>query len=441
MRAGAALRDISPGGPVQLCGYPESPVSSGVHDPLCIAAYYFESGGEEALYLTADLCFFARPRAKKITEAVSAATGIAEDHILLAATHTHCAPATDCDIYSEVFGPELCPEYMDFVQCRAVDAAREAAESSFPAQLAWGSGCCGAEQGIGGNRHDPQRYAQDPQVAVLAVADGRGAVRGILVSYALHPTVLPVDMPEASADYVAYLRAAVEEAYPGAVFGFMQGCSGNQSSRYFRREQSFREAGRFGRTIGAEALRVLKGLQFAPMDTPLRAERRFFHPSNMRKIPSRTQARGAVRQAREAYEALTAAGARAAERRSAECTMIGARMMELCARDAEKYGREAVLATATPVELHYLILGGLAIAGVSAEVGLAVKEASPFALTMLSTLTGGSSQSYICSDYAYEAAYYEPSESLYGRGTAEELAAVLAKDLRRLYRGVPVRGL
>ena len=125
--------------------------------------------------------------------------------------------------------------------------------------------------------------------------------------------------------------------------------------------------------------------------------------------------------------------------------MIGARMMELCARDAEKYGREAVLATATPVELHYLILGGLAIAGVSAEVfaevGLAVKEASPFALTMLSTLTGGSSQSYICSDYAYEAAYYEPSESLYGRGTAEELAAVLAKDLRRLYRGVPVRGL
>ena len=49
MRAGTAIRDISPKGPVQLCGYPESPVSEGVHDPLYAAVYYFEQGGEQAV--------------------------------------------------------------------------------------------------------------------------------------------------------------------------------------------------------------------------------------------------------------------------------------------------------------------------------------------------------------------------------------------------------
>ena len=81
-------------------------------------------------------------------------------------------------------------------------------------------------------------------------------------------------------------------------------------------------------------------------------------------------------------------------------------------------------------------LGGLAIASVAAEVfvevGLAVKKTSPFAMTMLSCLTGGSSQSYICSHYAYEAMYYEPSESLYGEGTAEELTEVLKTELQKL---------
>ena len=83
MRAGTAIRDISPKGPVQLCGYPESPVSEGVHDPLYAAVYYFEQGGEQAVCLTADLCFFAPPRAAKLTAAIAGATGVPEENILL----------------------------------------------------------------------------------------------------------------------------------------------------------------------------------------------------------------------------------------------------------------------------------------------------------------------------------------------------------------------
>lgn len=41
MKAGAAIRDITPKAPIQLCGYPESPISTGTHDPFYIAAFYF----------------------------------------------------------------------------------------------------------------------------------------------------------------------------------------------------------------------------------------------------------------------------------------------------------------------------------------------------------------------------------------------------------------
>ena len=110
-------------------------------------------------------------------------------------------------------------------------------------------------------------------------------------------------------------------------------------------------------------------------------------------------------------------------------------MMAVYARDAEKYGKETILQTTTPVELHFVEMGELVIAGISAEVfaevGLAVRAACTDRPVLLSCVTGGSSQSYICSDYAYEQAYYEPAGSLFGRGTAEELAEKLVRQIVR----------
>ena len=56
--------------------------------------------------------------------------------------------------------------------------------------------------------------------------------------------------------WLGWLRTAGPSAQQPGQQG--QGCSGNQSSRYYRHEQSYREAERFGSTIGGEAVRVLK---------------------------------------------------------------------------------------------------------------------------------------------------------------------------------------
>ena len=55
-RAGAAVRDLTPGGRVFLYGYPHvARDSTGVHDPLECAALYVSGGGGEALFLAIDL--------------------------------------------------------------------------------------------------------------------------------------------------------------------------------------------------------------------------------------------------------------------------------------------------------------------------------------------------------------------------------------------------
>ena len=434
MLCGVAIRDITPRSPIQLCGYPESPVSTGVHDPLHTACFYFADDETRVLYFTSDLLFFGRKRCDKIKQALARETGVPEENILLAATHTHYAPATDCDIYRETIGGELCPEYMDMVQRAMLSAAAEATANTFPAVLSYGVDACGKEAGIGGNRHDPDRYAQDPSVSALVICAQDGTVRGILVNYALHPTVLSPDSSLVSADYVAYVRGTVCAAFPDAVFGFMQGCAGNQSTRYFRKEQSFAEAERFGASIGAAAIRSVQTRTVIDPKARLKARSIWFTPSNMLRLPTLKEAEAGAKLARDQYEALVQSGAPTSDCRSAECTMIGADMMLMTSRDAERYGAETVLSVATPVELHIVAVGSVIVLGIAAEVfadvGLAVKAACPGKTPLFSCVTGAASQSYICSEYAYERSYYEPACSMFGRGTAEELADRLIQEIQ-----------
>lgn len=438
MKVGTAIRDITPLGPEQLCGYPESPVSTGVHDPLFLSAYYFTDGSNEALYLTADLCFFTRKKAEQIATAIADATGVPVAQIMLAATHTHYAPATDCDIYRQAIGPELCPEYMKLVLEKAVEAAAAAVHTAFEAKLAWSVGYCGKEQGIGGNRHDPEHLAQDPSVTVLSMVDESNTVRGVLVNYALHPTILNTTNSLVTADYVAYIRQCVTREYPDAIFGLMQGCSGNQSSRWFRKEQTFREAERFGATIGQEVLRLMKEQTYHSVQGPMQVKKIEFMPEHVRTIPPLPEAKRQVQETRQAYEAAVNQNAPMAVQRSAECTLLGAEMMELYAVGAEQYGQDEILATTVPVVLQFLTLDTLTIVGIGAEVftdvGLAVKEQSPYEVTMISTVTGGCPNGYLCADYAYDLFCYESAGTLFAKGTAGALTQEITTQLKLLIK-------
>ncbi len=435
IQAGSAICSITPDFPAMMCGYPTSQVSTGVHDKLYASALYLACGGQEFIYVTSDLCYYSRTRSDRIVDAIAAATGVDKKHIILCAIHTHSGPMPSCNPYEESLGAEMYPEYMDQVMEKIAGIAKEAKETAFQAKIGYGTGYCGKEQGVGGNRHNPD-YKADPSVSVLAVQDMDGTLRACLTNYALHPTVLHADNSLISADYVAYTRVAVNEKYPQAVFGFVQGCSGNQSTRFFRHGQTFEEAERIGRAIGGAVTDVLENMQFSADDVKIAFADLDFYPSQLREIPAHADAVANAEKAKREYDELIANNAPYSICRSAECTLIGANQLVKHAFEAEKYGKEAWLANGLPVRMRAVRVGDWAVFAVSAEmfveIGLAIKEASPFKTTFVSTVSMGTTIGYICSDYAYDQYCYEPQSSMFCRGIAGEISEAAGKLLQSL---------
>jgi neutral ceramidase len=435
IKAGSAICSITPDFPAMMCGYPTSQVSTGVHDKLYASALYLECGGQAFIYITSDLCYYSRSRSDQILAAVEAATGVETKHIILCAIHTHSGPMPSCNPYEGNMGPEMYPEYMDQVMEKIAAIAKEAKETAFPAKIGYGTGYCGKEQGVGGNRHDPN-YDADPSVLVFAVQDMEGNLRACFTNYALHPTVIHAENTLISADYVGYTRLAVNEKYPKAVFGFVQGCSGNQSTRFFRHGQTFEEAERIGRAIGNAVVDVLDNMQFCAEDVKIAFADLDFYPSQMREIPSKEEALANAEKAKREYDELVANKAPYSVCRSAECTLIGANVMVKHTCEVEKYGKEKVIANGLPVRMRAVRVGDWAVVAISAElfveIGLSIKKASPFKETFVSAVSLGNTVGYICSDYAYDQYCYEPQGSLFCRGIAGEVIEAAGKLLQSL---------
>ena len=432
IKAGSSICDITPDFPAFMCGYPTSLTSTGVHDKLYNTAMYIECGGKEFLYLMNDLCYFSRTRSDSIIRETSLLTGIPESQIILCTIHTHSGPCTANNPYTGTMEPDIYPEYMDKVSTKIAQNAKAAKDGAFPAKLGWGKGTCGKEQGVGGNRHNPD-YDQDPAVLVFGIRDMNDVLRCAIVNYALHPTVLHADNSLISADYVAYTRLAVNEAFPEAKFGFVQGCSGNQSTRYFRHGQTFEEAERIGGAIGKEVVKVLESMTFSADDVEIKFADLGFKPSQLREIPALADAEKNAEKAKKEYQALIDGGAPYSVCRSAECTVIGADQMVQFAAEADKFGHDTFVNHGLPVRMKAVSVGDWAVFAVSAEmfvnIGLDIKKNSPFAMTFVSTLSQGNTLGYICSDYAYDEYCYEPQSSLFCRGIAGEVVEAAGKLL------------
>ena len=66
------------------------------------------------------------------------------------------------------------------------------------------------------------------------------------------------------------------------------------------------------------------------------------------------------------------------------------------------------------------------------EFGQQIKQASPFAMTIISTCSTGS-MSYIPASYAFEYSSYEGDNSKYAPGSAETMAEAHIQQLQRLF--------
>lgn len=283
----------------------------------------------------------------------------------------------------------------------------------------------------------------DKELPVIRIDDAEGNPYAILVNFQAHGTVLAYENRTISGDWPASMRHTVEANLPGATCIFFQGASGNQGPiEGFSGDLSV--AHRLGKILGHEAtalaLRIstvrrepqfegyvessaLQAKQpyrvLGPHDATLK------YASKVLELPHRVITQKDI----DRMERLTAE----AEENLNKVKQAGATGWELNQAGARHRRWANLLARykrtqdTTPVRLQIEVLriGDMALLMTNgelfAEIGAAVKKASPFKVTMFCGYGNHEGGGYMPIKSEYDYGSYEVDGTRYGIDAAEQV--------------------
>ena len=127
---GFAKEDITPPYGIPLCGYFNPRPNRGALDPLTIKAAVFRSGKTTMAIVSYDLCLLPGEFVQRLIAALKKAGVAFAENILFSATHTHTGPYT-----SGLFDGYADPGYMNMLEAKTVSAVQCATASLAPAEL------------------------------------------------------------------------------------------------------------------------------------------------------------------------------------------------------------------------------------------------------------------------------------------------------------------
>jgi neutral ceramidase len=366
-RFGQAQAVITPPIGTPLSGFEERDHGAeGVHDDLWAKAWVFEGDGGRVALAFLDLVGVDREMVREIRAQVSAATELKPHDIHLVCTHTHSGPSglrKAVPFLASPFteDPELVSVYVRYIAGALIRAFR----SLHPGRIGFGTGLLST---MCTNRRDPSG-PMDPAVQVIRVEEADGALAGVIVNYANHPTTLNAENYLVTRDFPGFMCDAVTRVHGGSVqVAYAQGAAGDISARWTRRATTFAEADRLGTMLAGEALRVLAMVESSPELKVRVLSRDFTVPT--RRYPPVAEAEHRLAEATERLERLKVSGAPYGDVRTAYVSWQGA---DRTARMARIQRPDMMVA-----EAGLIALGELKIALLPGEAmtrtGLELKE-------------------------------------------------------------------
>ncbi len=226
LTAGFSKVSISPPSGAPLAGFAaRQGMCEGIHDELFSRALVLENNGKTIVFIGLDVLAVSSEFVNRVRAKIEQRTGIPENAIMIASTHTHAGPVT----VKTFFNPEgtLDPDYMNSLAQAIEDSVSEAWEKRFPARAGVGSGFV---SGIGVNRRTPDKKPIDEEIGIIKIEDANGKLRAVFINYACHPTVLGSDNLLATGDFPNFAVEKIEQAIGADSFAmFVNGTQGNIS--------------------------------------------------------------------------------------------------------------------------------------------------------------------------------------------------------------------
>ena len=441
LKAGFARGNITPMLGIPMEGYFAPRFAQGVLDELELNVLALEAGSDRVLLVSIDNCEIYGDVLAEYRAAISADTGVPEEAIFIASTHTHTGPCLISDEAAAnytMFGQPLTAEqqglireYRIFTCRRAVDAAKVALKDLKPAQMGIGMGNAPDVAFVrlfrmkdGTARTNPGLHNPDILHPLGSVDDRvhvlrfhrEGAEDLVLVNFANHPDT--IGGSDISADWPGFVRRYFEKAVENTHCIFFNGAQGDvnhinvwdDKSLYARIRAEYGPTGfaqYIGRVVAGAVMQAYDRVEYREVDRIRYCQQIINAPSNMPTPEQMPEARRIV--------ALHEAGRddEIREEGMGVVTVVSEalRMVRL------EHGPESF-----PLLLSALSVGDVAFLGIPGEpftsIGLGLKETEGWA-TVLPCGLVNAYWDYFPSMEAYEAGGYESRSSSYKAGVAE----------------------
>lgn len=454
-RVGIAETDITPPVGFPMAGYYHERLAEGTIDPLKAKAIVFREGDTAAALVVCDLIGIATDLSKEVRKRVSAKTGIPVSHIVIAATHSHTAPDYMKELYlylGKEKQKELRKKYIEKLIDKPVEAIVQAYTNAKPSSLETGAAI--QKTPVAFNRRFVMRDGSvktwqklsnpeviraagpiDPEIGLLTIRNSSdGKHRGVLSNFALHLDT--VGGMQWSADYPFFIERTLRSKLGADVVSiFGAGCCGDinhsDPSTPERNKSDF-----IGNSIGNSISQQLA--QLKPVKNP-----KLTVNSQVVRLPLEDATRDEVDRALKTINVVKGGGkVNFFDHVKSYKKLILDQFLRSkpYAKTTEHitWGLSRSLAgvgKAIPVDVTVMTIGDdvaiVCLPGeVFVELGLAIKQASPFKTTMIIELSNAVETIYIPHRAAYAGGSYEVTNSAVQPGSGEMLVEAALTLLR-----------
>lgn len=457
LKVGMAETDITPPEGFPMAGYYHERRATGTHDPLKAKAIVFDDGSTSAALVVCDVTGIAIDLSTEVRRLAEAATGIPAANISIAATHSHTAPDYSKDLYDFLAAQKAGQQeeekrYAATLIERIVEAIRQAHAARQPATIDAGSAI--QEEPISFNRRFVMKDGSvrtwqrldgtgvlraagpiDPEVGILQVRSAdQSRVVGVLSNFALHLDT--VGGTSWSGDYPFYVEQVLRKTLdPNVVSIFGTGCCGD-INHVDPVGKDRNKTDQIGLSLAKTVQDGLKKVQ--RLESPTLRSLRATVPVPLQKITTEQVAKSQplVAEARagkqiEFFSLVTAYKTLILEQLHKREPTAGSR--ELLSWGLTHHW--AGVGDTLPVDVHVIAIGdGVAIVCLPGEVfvnlGLAIKQASPFRTTLLIELSNCVETIYVPHRAAYAGGSYEVTNSNLEPGGGEMIVESAVRLLR-----------
>ena len=445
LEAGVAVADITPPIGYRMCGYFYERLSTGVHDPLHAKAIYLHQDKQQAALVFCDLIGVPQAVTDQARAIATRQTGIPSTNILVAATHSHTGPLYfdalrtflhERAVEKDGSDPQETLDYPSALAEKLAGAIVQAKAAAKPIELAAG---IAKQTGLSFNRRFHMKDGKivfnpgklnpnivraagpiDPDLGFVLFRDRQRQAFAALTVFALHLDT--TGGTEYSADYPFYFerstRAKLGDDFISIFGAGTCGDINHIDVSTNRLQKGGEESQRIGKTLSETFFRALPELKTANKPSLAVRYTKVFAP--LQEFSEEQIARARERMARIGSKELSFL-------EQVESYKI-LDLQEMRAR----FGRML------PMEVQAFRLDDdTTVVGLPGEVfvelGLAIKQASPFRNTLVVELCNNDI-GYVPTKKAFVEGSYEVVNSRVQSGGGEmlvEAAARLLKELKR----------